>query len=91
MIDVNLNNPDMKQLQHYAKDLAKWMRRQGKYTKVVTSLSDRKLELGLQPDGERQVELDVSPTALTSTVRVLVGGKLLCSYKAFDQNYDVWI
>ncbi len=91
MIDVNLRGPDTDKLQQYANELALWMRRQGAYTDVDTSLSDRKPELRLVPDRERMSDLGVSPAAVASAANVLVGGELLSNYKEFDETYDVWL
>lgn len=91
MIDVNLRGPDMNKLQQYSDELAAWMRANGKYTDVDTSLSARKPELRLRPDRERMSDLGVSQASVATTANVLVGGELLSNYKELDETYDVWL
>ncbi|MFO0842811.1 MAG: efflux RND transporter permease subunit [Gemmataceae bacterium] len=90
-IDLNLRGPDMEKLQVYSDQIAKWMREQGHYVDVDTSLSLRKPELRVRPDRERASELGVTIQALASTVNVLVGGEPVSKYKEFDEQYDVWL
>jgi HAE1 family hydrophobic/amphiphilic exporter-1 len=90
-IDLNLRGPDMDKLQRYSEQIAGWMREQGHYVDVDTSLSLRKPELRVRPDRERASELGVTIQALASTVNVLVGGEPVSKYKEFDEQYDVWL
>lgn len=90
-IDLNLRGPDMEQLQKQSDRIAAWMRDQGHYVDVDTSLSLRKPELRIRPDRERASELGVSIQALASTVNVLVGGEPISKYKEFDEQYDIWL
>ncbi len=90
-IDLNLRGPDMDKLQRYSEQIAGWMRDQGHYVDVDTSLSLRKPELRVRPDRERASELGVTIGALASTVNVLVGGEPVSKYKEFDEQYDVWL
>jgi HAE1 family hydrophobic/amphiphilic exporter-1 len=90
-IDLNLRGPDMEKLQEYSGQIARWMRDQGYYVDVDTSLSLRKPELRVRPKRERASDLGVSIGALSSTVNVLVGGEPVSKYKEFDEQYDVWL
>lgn len=90
-IDLNLRGPDMDRLQTYSDAIAAWMREQGHYVDVDTSLSLRKPELRIRPDRERASELGVSIQTLAGTVNVLVGGEPISKYKEFDEQYDVWL
>jgi len=90
-IDLNLRGPDMEKLQEYSGQIAGWMREQGYYVDVDTSLSLRKPELRVRPKRERASDLGVSIGALSSTVNVLVGGEPVSKYKEFDEQYDVWL
>jgi HAE1 family hydrophobic/amphiphilic exporter-1 len=91
MVDLNLRGPDMERLQEYSEKITTWMREQGHYVDVDTSLSLRKPELRIYPNRERASELGVSVLALASTVNVLVGGEPVSKYKEFDEQYDVWL
>ncbi len=91
MIDLNLRGPDMEKLQQYSQTITDWMRAQGPYVDVDTSLSFRKPEMRVVPNRERASELGVSVQAISATTNVLVGGFPVSTYKEADQQYDVWL
>jgi HAE1 family hydrophobic/amphiphilic exporter-1 len=91
MVDLNLRGPDMDRLQQYSKEITDWMRQQGHYVDVDTSLSLRKPELRIQPDRERASDQGVSIQVLSTTANVLVGGEPVSKYKELDEEYDVWL
>lgn len=90
-IDFNLSGPDMDKLKEYSDQIAAWMKEQGYFVDVDTSLSLRKPELRIRPDRERLSDLGVSIEAVSSTVNVLVGGLPISKYREFDEQYDVWL
>jgi HAE1 family hydrophobic/amphiphilic exporter-1 len=90
-IDLNMSGPDMNQLQQYSEAMATWMRQQGGYADVDTSLSLRKPELRIRPDRERLSDLGVSLQSVSATANVLVGGEPVSKYKERDEQYDVWL
>jgi HAE1 family hydrophobic/amphiphilic exporter-1 len=81
----------MDRLQKYSEQITTWMKEQGHYVDVDTSLSLRKPELRLEPDRERASDLGVSIEAISATASVLVGGVPVTKYKEFDEQYDVWL
>lgn len=91
MIDLNLRGPDMEKLERYSQQITDWMRQQGYFVDVDTSLSLRKPELRLEPLRDRASDLGVSIQVLASTVNVLVGGEPVTRYKEQDEQYDVWL
>jgi HAE1 family hydrophobic/amphiphilic exporter-1 len=91
LIDLNLRGPDMDKLQEYSEQITQWMKAQGYFVDVDTSLSLSKPELRVRPDRERASELGVSIGAMASTVNVLVGGEPVSKYKELDEQYDVWL
>jgi HAE1 family hydrophobic/amphiphilic exporter-1 len=91
MIDLNLRGPDMDRLQKYSEQITGWMKQQGYFVDVDTSLSLRKPELRIRPDRERASDQGVSIQTLSSTVNVLVGGEPVSRYKEYDEQYDVWL
>jgi HAE1 family hydrophobic/amphiphilic exporter-1 len=91
MIDFNLRGPDMDQLQEFSGQIAAWMKREGHFVDVDTSLSLRKPELRIRPDRERASDLGVSIQAIASTANALIGGEPISKYKEFDEQYDVWL
>lgn len=90
-VDLNLTGPDMVKLQATAEDLAQWMRDQGGYVDVDTSVSLRKPELRVRPDRERLSDLGVSLQSVALTANVLVGGEPVSKYKENEEQYDVWL
>lgn len=90
-VDLHLNGPDMGKLQEYSEAIAAWMRQQGGYADVDTSLSLRKPELRIRPDRERLSDLGVSLQSVSATANVLVGGEPVSKYKERDEQYDVWL
>ncbi len=91
MVDLNLRGPDMEKLQKFSSQIAAWMRTQGHYVDVDTSLSLRKPELRIRPDRERASDLGVSIEKISSTAGVLLGGEPVSKYKELDEQYDVWL
>ncbi len=97
MIDLNLRGPDLEKLQEFSvgKDgrggICAWMRGQGDYLDVDTSLSLRKPELRVKIDRERASDLGIPVQTIASTLNVLVGGEPVTKYKEFDEQYDVWL
>jgi HAE1 family hydrophobic/amphiphilic exporter-1 len=91
MVDLNLRGPDMIRLQEYSEKIEAWMKSQGYFVDVDTSLSFRKPEVRIVPNRERASDLGVSIQAISTTTNVLVGGDPVGKYKEADQQYDVWL
>jgi len=91
MIDLNLRGPDMNRLKEYSDKIATWMKSQGHYVDVDTSLSFSKPEIRVLPARERASELGVSIQSVSRTANILVGGEPVSKYKEDDQQYDVWL
>ncbi|MBX7104000.1 MAG: efflux RND transporter permease subunit [Gemmataceae bacterium] len=90
-IDLNVSGPDMDRLQVYSDRIARWMRQQGYFVDVDTSLSLRKPELRIRFDRERMSDLGVSIQSVASAVNIMVGGEPVTKFKELDQQYDVWL
>jgi HAE1 family hydrophobic/amphiphilic exporter-1 len=103
MIDLNLRGPDLVKLQEYIegdptssdpakrKGIVNWMKEQGYFVDVDTSLSLRKPELRLAIDRERASDLNINAQTIAATLNTLVGGEPVSKYKEFDEQYDVWL
>ena len=91
MVDLNLRGPDMIRLQEFSEKITAWMKSQGYFVDVDTSLSFRKPEVRIVPNRERASDLGVSIQAISTTTNVLVGGDPVSKYKEADQQYDVWL
>jgi HAE1 family hydrophobic/amphiphilic exporter-1 len=90
-VDFNLIGPDMDHLQRYSDEISAWMKQQGYFVDIDTSLSLRKPELRIRPDRERLSDLGVSLEAVSSTTNVMVGGLPVSKYKEAGEQYDVWL
>jgi HAE1 family hydrophobic/amphiphilic exporter-1 len=90
-VDLNLVGPDLNSLQEYAEKVANWMKANGHYVDVDTSLSLSKPELRVRIDRERASDLGVPVQTVASTLQILVGGEPVSKYKEGDEQYDVWL
>ena len=90
-VDLNLVGPDLIKLQEYASKIVDWMKTNGHYVDVDTSLSLSKPELRVRIDRERASDLGVSVGTIASTLGILVGGEPVSKYKEDDEQYDVWL
>jgi HAE1 family hydrophobic/amphiphilic exporter-1 len=90
-LDLNIRGPDLDKLQEIAHQTTAWLREQGKYVDVDTSLSLRKPELRVHIDRERASDLNVPIETVASTLNLLVGGELVGKYKEGAEQYDVWV
>ena len=91
MVDLNLRGPDMDKLREFSGGIAGWMRAQGHYVDVDTSLTLQKPEMRIFPDRERASELGVTVEDISLAANVLVGGVPVSKYKEHDEMYDVWL
>jgi HAE1 family hydrophobic/amphiphilic exporter-1 len=90
-LDLNIRGPDLDKLREIADQTTTWLREQGKYVDVDTSLSLRKPELRVHIDRERASDLNVPIETVASTLNLLVGGELVGKYKEGAEQYDVWV
>jgi HAE1 family hydrophobic/amphiphilic exporter-1 len=90
-LDLNIRGPDLDKLQEIAHQTTAWLREQGKYVDVDTSLSLRKPELRVHIDRERASDLNIPIETVASTLNLLVGGELVGKYKEGAEQYDVWV
>ncbi|HMP16656.1 MAG TPA: efflux RND transporter permease subunit, partial [Gemmatales bacterium] len=90
-VDLNILGPDMNKLKEYSDEVARWMKKQGVYVDVDSSISLRKPELRIRPDRERLSDLGVSLADVSNTTNILVGGVPVSKYKDQDEQYDVWL
>ncbi|MBY0586084.1 efflux RND transporter permease subunit [bacterium] len=91
LIDLSLSGPEISELGKISEQVVSWMKEQGYYVDVDTSLSLRKPELRIRPDRERLSDLGVSIQAVSSTTNVLVGGEPISTFKEGGEQYDVWL
>jgi len=90
-LDLNIRGPDLEKLTEISQQVTDWMRRQGHYVDVDTSLSLRKPELRVEIDRERASDLGIPIQTVASTLNLFVGGEIVGTYKEGADQYDVWV
>ena len=90
-IDLNLIGPDTAKLQVISEQAMDWMRKQGGYVDIDTSLSLRKPELRIRPNRERLSDQGVTIEDVSRTTNILVGGEPVSKFKEGGEQYDIWL
>jgi HAE1 family hydrophobic/amphiphilic exporter-1 len=96
IFQMNLSGPDLEQLAVYAETLKKrlgeWEPTQGgKVTDLDTTLSLRKPEVQVLIDREAASDLDIPVGTIADSLRILVGGLPITTFKDQGEQYDVWL
>ncbi len=90
-LDLNIRGPDLEKLQDISAQITAWMRQQGRYVDVDTSLALAKPELRVNIDREKASDLGVPVQTIASTLNLFVGGEMIGKYKEGAEQYDVWV
>jgi HAE1 family hydrophobic/amphiphilic exporter-1 len=94
---MNLTGPDLDQLAIYADTLkqrladSQWSKPNGRMTDLDTSISLRKPEVQVAIDREAASDLDLPIQTIANTLRVMVGGLPVSTFKDQGEQYDVWL
>ncbi|MBX6313541.1 MAG: efflux RND transporter permease subunit [Isosphaeraceae bacterium] len=88
---INLAGPDLDKLAEYAEQLKQGLKQAGGITDLDTSLSLRKPEIQVVIDREAASDLHVPVGTVADTLRVLVGGLPITTFKDQGEQYDVWL
>ncbi|HEV3162685.1 MAG TPA: efflux RND transporter permease subunit [Isosphaeraceae bacterium] len=88
---VNLAGPDIDQLNKYSQQLITELKKQGGLVDLDTSLSLRKPEVQVAIDREAASDLGIPVGSVADTLRILVGGLPITTFKEHDEQYDVWL
>lgn len=90
-LDLNIRGPDLEKLEEISANITDWMRQQGKYVDVDTSLAMAKPELRVSINREKASDLGVPVQTIASTLNLFVGGEIVGKYKEGPEQYDVWM
>lgn len=90
-LQFNLLGPDLDKLAEYAEVIMAKLRAHPDFVDVDTTLSNRKPELQVQIDRLKASQFGLRVSGLASTLRTLVGGEIVGTYKEGDEQYDVWL
>jgi len=91
IFQVNLSGPDLAQLEGYSNGLLEGLKKAGGLTDLDTTLSLRKPEVQVAVDREAASDLGIPVGTVADTLRILVGGLVVSSFKEKGEQYDVWL
>jgi HAE1 family hydrophobic/amphiphilic exporter-1 len=86
---IGVRGPDLARLEEILKALLKEMRADPAFVDVFSPSVDRLPELRVFPDRKKAAEVGLTPAEIAETLRVLVGGDRVGSFKDGDERYDV--
>jgi hydrophobic/amphiphilic exporter-1 (mainly G- bacteria), HAE1 family len=91
IFQISLQGPEIEKLAEYADVLTSKLRKLPGLVDVDSTLSMRKPEIQVHIDRERAMDLGVPVQTLANTLRILVGGQIVSTFKDDSQQYDVWL
>ena len=90
-LQFNLLGPDLEHLVAYADQMILGLRAKGGLADVDSTLANRKPELRLNIDREKASQFGLQIQDIASTIRTLVGGEIVGTFRENDDLYDVWL
>jgi HAE1 family hydrophobic/amphiphilic exporter-1 len=90
-LQFNLMGPDLDQLSRYGDQIIAEMKRKKGLVDVDSTLANRKPELRVQIDREKASQFGLEIQDIADTLRTLVGGEIVGSFRENDDLYDVWL
>lgn len=90
-LQFNLLGPDLERLTAYADQIIGRLQAQGGLADVDSTLSNRKPELRVEIDRDKASQFGLQIQDIAGTLRTLVGGEIVGTYRENDDLYDVWL
>ena len=90
-LQFNLLGPDLEKLTAYSDEIIKQLREVKGIVDVDSSLSNRKPELQVQIDRAKASQFGLRVSDIANTLKTLVGGDIVGTYKEADDQFDVWL
>ena len=84
-----LRGADIAKLEDILDTVLKEMRTEPLFVDAFSSSADRLPELRMVPDRKKAAVVGVTPTDIAESLRILVGGVAVSSFKDGDERYDV--
>jgi HAE1 family hydrophobic/amphiphilic exporter-1 len=84
-----IRGADLARLEELLKTLLVEIRSDPTFVDAFSPSADRLPELRMTPDRKKAASVGVSPFVVAESLRVLVGGEVVSSYKDGDERYDV--
>jgi HAE1 family hydrophobic/amphiphilic exporter-1 len=90
-LQFNLLGPDLQQLTTYADQVIQRLRAKRGLADVDSTLANRKPELRIEIDRDKASQFGLQVQTIANTLRTLVGGEIVGTYRENDDLYDVWL
>jgi hydrophobic/amphiphilic exporter-1 (mainly G- bacteria), HAE1 family len=90
-LQFNLLGPDLDKLSDYSERVMARMRQNLDIVDIDTTLSNRKPEMQVHIDRLKTSQFGLRVADVASTLKTLVGGEIVGTYKEADDQYDVWL
>jgi len=90
-VEFNLLGPDLARLTEYADQVMDRLRDNKNLVDIDTTLYNRKPELQVHIDRPKASQVGLRVADIAGTLRTLVGGEIVGTYKEADDQYDVWL
>lgn len=90
-LQFNLLGPDLDRLSRYADQIIARLRATRGLVDVDSTLSNRKPELRVDIDREKASQFGLQIQDIADTLRTLVGGEIVGTFRENDDLYDVWL
>jgi HAE1 family hydrophobic/amphiphilic exporter-1 len=90
-LQFNLLGPDLEQLTKYSQQIIQRMRAIPGLADVDSTLANRKPELRVEIDREKASQFGLQIEDIADTLRTLVGGEMVGTFRENDDLYDVWL
>jgi HAE1 family hydrophobic/amphiphilic exporter-1 len=90
-LQFNLMGPDLKKLTEYSSGIIESLRQHPGFVDLDTTLSERKPELQVHMDRDKASQFGLRIADVANSLRTLVGGQIVGTFKETDEQYDVWL
>src|SRR5262245_10330273 len=90
-LQFNLLGPDLTKLTAYADQIIEKMRATRGLADVDSTLANRKPELRVEIDRDKASQFRLQVQDIADTLRTLLGGEIVGTYREQDDLYDVWL
>jgi len=90
-LTYNITGPDLNELMHYSDEIARKLRKIAGFVDVDTSLVARQPEVRVLLNRPRAADLGVSASDIALSLRTMVGGERVTTFREGVEQYDVWL
>lgn len=87
----NLMGPDLGKLTSYSAQIIESLRSHKELVDMDTTLANKKPELQVHIDREKASQFGFRVNDIAGTLRTLIGGEIVGTFKEADDQYDVWL